>query len=316
MILLPQFVTNLTGQINIGNTPENKGQCVGLEAVWCDNLGLPHIWGNAIQLLDNADKSAYTVVMNTPTNAPSQGDIVVFKPNHTAIVVKADVNTLTVFEQNDHDANDPSGACQVKDYTYENVVGWLHPNNLPGTETVPVTPTVDQVQAQLKEEIKAVDQCQTQLQMANRTIVSQQGNIGTLVQDKETLQKQLDGVQSEYAKEQQEVSNLNDALQKLTNTNKNYNDDALNAKQKANEIGSYFDAIAKRCGIPFENVADDVIAESIIKTLDDKDARIKELQVRTFVKNAVSQSGPTLPSSTQKSIFWFLFGWMLKPSNI
>jgi surface antigen len=304
---LQDFIAQYNGKTGIGDTDQNKGQCVGLVEVWIDNLGLPHIWGNAIDLLANADKTAYTVVKNTPTNSPTPGDIVVLDMGtygHTAIVVKADVNTLTLFEQNDHDANDPTGACQIKNYTYELLqhTGWIHPNTLPGTETIPITPTVEQVQNQLQQEITAVNQCQTQLKTANAMIVTLQQQITNLTGQVASLQLDKNNLQSKYEAEQQEVSNLNEALAKITTTNKNYQDQAITAQQKADEIGSYFDAVAKRAAVPFEKIDDATIADNLIKVLDEKDTEIRSLnmQVNRYasVRNAITQTVKTIPATT------------------
>ena len=81
MLLFQDFLTKFNGQQNVGNTPANKGQCVGLIEEWIDNLGLPHVWGNAKDLLANADPDAFEVIPNTPDNVPQQGDIVVFGSN-------------------------------------------------------------------------------------------------------------------------------------------------------------------------------------------------------------------------------------------
>src|SRR5664279_2756913 len=77
-LLLSLFMGAETGKAGAGDTTANKGQCVGLVEKWADLLKLPHIWGNAADLLSNADKSAYGRITNTPTNYPSPGDIVVW----------------------------------------------------------------------------------------------------------------------------------------------------------------------------------------------------------------------------------------------
>ena len=54
---LQSFIAQYTGIANVGDTPQNKGQCVGLIEVWLDLFNLNHIWGNAADLLSNADPS-------------------------------------------------------------------------------------------------------------------------------------------------------------------------------------------------------------------------------------------------------------------
>lgn len=136
---LPDFISANTGK-RVGDTPENLGQCVGLIEVWLDNLGLnnPHLYGNAIDLLNNADKSKFNVVYNTPTGIPPVGAVMTFGSpygkavvngktvyyGHTGIVVKATVNNFTLFEQ-----NNPTGTlCKQSNYSnYNSVMGWFYP---------------------------------------------------------------------------------------------------------------------------------------------------------------------------------------------
>jgi CHAP domain len=126
---LASFVVQYQGKVGTGDTTVNRGQCVGLVAVWCDALGLPHVWGNAKDLLADADPTSYKRTDNTPTNFPIPGDIIVWGDiwgggfGHTAIVVTATVMDFTAFEQNDPDGSVP----HLKVYTYAGVKGWLRP---------------------------------------------------------------------------------------------------------------------------------------------------------------------------------------------
>lgn len=127
MIDLATFIAQYLGQGGTGDTAENKGQCVGLIEVWLDANKKPHIWGNAADLLANADAKAYKRVTNIPTNAPPPGAVVCWNKTwgngagHTAIVVAANPQALVVFEQ-----NDPTGSPPVvATHNYTGVVGWL-----------------------------------------------------------------------------------------------------------------------------------------------------------------------------------------------
>jgi len=100
------FIAHYIGVPNVGDTAGNKGQCVGLIEMWTDQHKLPHIWGNAVDLMRYADPKVYTIVENSPDNFPPIGSIVCWDASwgggdgHTAVVVAASVNTLIVFEQN------------------------------------------------------------------------------------------------------------------------------------------------------------------------------------------------------------------------
>lgn len=126
---LSAFTAKYTGKLAVGDTPGNRGECVGLVEVWTDALGLPHTWGNAKDLLENADPAKFKVIRNTPTNKPGPGDVIVWGGDwgdgygHTAIVLSAGVMAFTAFEQNDPYGSPP----HRKLYGYQGVIGWLHP---------------------------------------------------------------------------------------------------------------------------------------------------------------------------------------------
>jgi len=124
---LAAFISNYLGKANTGDTPENAGQCVGLVEKWLDANGKPHIWGNAAELLANANPKVYKRTTNIPTNHPPPGAVVCWNSSwgggagHTAIVVASNVMGLVVFEQ-----NDPTGSPPVvATHSYNGVQGWL-----------------------------------------------------------------------------------------------------------------------------------------------------------------------------------------------
>lgn len=126
---LADLIKRYSGKAGVGDTPGNRGQCVGLVEVWTDSLGLPHTWGNAKDLLDQADRAHFLVIRNSPTNYPVRGDVVVWGGawgggfGHTGVVLMADVMSLTVFQQNDPTDSRP----HPKLYSYSGVLGWMRP---------------------------------------------------------------------------------------------------------------------------------------------------------------------------------------------
>lgn len=127
MINLATFISQYLGKANTGENPVNKGQCVGLIEVWLTANGKPHIPGNAVDLIANADPKFYRKVVNIPTNVPPPGAIVCWNGTwgggygHTAVVVAANVLQLVVFEQNDPFSAPPV----VATHSYNGIQGWI-----------------------------------------------------------------------------------------------------------------------------------------------------------------------------------------------
>jgi hypothetical protein len=121
------FIAQYLGKVGTGTTVQNKGQCVGLVEAWLAALGLGPIWGNAIDLLTNADLSRFTMVHNTPDNYPPAGAIVTWGASfgggwgHTAVVLAATSKWLAVFEENNPTGDPPV----VATHQYTGVQGWL-----------------------------------------------------------------------------------------------------------------------------------------------------------------------------------------------
>lgn len=127
MFSLAGFISTNLGMPNVGDTPGNRGQCVGLIERWLDVNGKLHVWGDAKDLLSNADVNVYHVFKNQPMNYPSTGSIVVWDGTwgsghgHCAVVIGANVRHLAVFEQ-----NNPTGSYPVVgNHDYTGVLGWL-----------------------------------------------------------------------------------------------------------------------------------------------------------------------------------------------
>lgn len=124
---LISFIKLWFAHFQTGDTAENKGQCVGLVESWLDANSKPHIWGDACELLQVADRKVYKVYYNTTFNFPPLGAIVVWDATwgaghgHCAIAVAADSMHLAVFEQNNPAFSPPVLAT----HGYSGVLGWL-----------------------------------------------------------------------------------------------------------------------------------------------------------------------------------------------
>jgi hypothetical protein len=100
-------------------------QCVDLANRWIrEGLGLPIIeWTNAVDFPSKAGP-AYDYILNTPTNIPQEGDLMIWGGNiygHIAIFIEGNVDTFRSFDE-----NYPTGSnCHIQNHTYANVKGWL-----------------------------------------------------------------------------------------------------------------------------------------------------------------------------------------------
>lgn len=93
-------------------------------------LALPELPpGDAWAMFNAAPDSLYTKILNTPSNVPQKGDIMIWKRSwwaglpfgHIDIFVAGDVNRFTSFAQNWPNKS----ACHIQPHNYNYVMGWL-----------------------------------------------------------------------------------------------------------------------------------------------------------------------------------------------
>lgn len=132
MLSINDFIKKYDGVAGVGNTDANKGECVGLIAVWVDNLGLSHIWGHAKDLFANAPDSEWNKIENASNVYPKSGDIMCWGGSwgggygHTGVVESSSPSTdsFKCFEQ-----NYPTGSAPhiVTRKSWNGIIGWLSP---------------------------------------------------------------------------------------------------------------------------------------------------------------------------------------------
>jgi hypothetical protein len=88
----------------------------------------------ALDIWNGVTPPQYEKILNTPTNYPMAGDIIFFSYNHTSMVVLADVNSITSFDQNYPipSTGDGTGVCRFQEHDYgpfnnPTVLGWWTP---------------------------------------------------------------------------------------------------------------------------------------------------------------------------------------------
>lgn len=126
---LDEFITKYNGEYVEVSGPTAPNQCVDLGNAYIrEVLNLPIIeWTNAIDFPQRAGDK-YDWILNTPTNIPVRGDLVIFYGvyGHISIFLEGDVNEFWSFDQ-----NFPQGSfCTVEKHKYDQVKGWLHPKQL------------------------------------------------------------------------------------------------------------------------------------------------------------------------------------------
>lgn len=293
------FVTTNTGKPNFGDTDQNKGECVGVVECWTDSLGLPHTWGNAIDLLTAAKAfpDKFDVVYNDPTNLtqfPPIGAVIVLqKPygayvqngqtlyaGHTGVIVAATGLNFRMFAQ-----NNPAGSTpHLEDHPegYGAVLGWFIPK-LPA-----VTPAVsgtldthglDDSNLSSKQVVYdtwfAVEQGDyipaSSYNALKKTVDSENTQVDTLNKQLEAalakqgdLQKTIDDLNSKHATDTKEIADLNGTLSTLTGSSKDYANEILTAESLANDRLSYIHAMTDALHIP-ESTQDDkaMVEESL-----------------------------------------------------
>jgi len=200
--MLKKFIKKYEGVIeDVGNTPQNKGECVGLVQLWIAKLGLKHCWGNAKDIFANASTNEYEKVENAPDIYPDEGDIICWNSTmgngfgHIAIVISSDPekDTVEVFE-----SNNPYGEPPRK-HTYSNwrgIIGWLKPYVLEGEENDP--PELTEECLKHKEDVEVLLEAKEALETSLEA--SREDN-NTLVKKINDLDKKYENLEKEHAEE-------------------------------------------------------------------------------------------------------------------
>jgi len=107
-------------------------QCVDvIKQYFVDCLGIPAIRNNAVDYWTNYPTAHLTKIVNTPSFVPQKGDIVVWGTSvgqygHIAIIIDANVNSFTSFDQN-WPFDNGTGVAHFQWHNYTGVLGVLRP---------------------------------------------------------------------------------------------------------------------------------------------------------------------------------------------
>lgn len=212
--MINEFIKKYTGVNNVGNTPENRGQCVGLVSVWMDVFNIPHLWGHAKDLFNNAPETHFQKIKNKQYVYPVAGDILVYDSTwgggygHTGIIVSCDPesDSYKIFEQNLPTGHAPQTAIRNN---WKGVIGWLRIRGYSPPKENPCEELEKQLAYEEKEKDKYKDEARTSREIIER-------NTAEIKQKTETISKQ-----------QEQISLLNE---QLTNNTKEISDIRLENK--------------------------------------------------------------------------------------
>lgn len=139
-----QFIEAHTNHFLEYNNDQYKFQCMDLFWVYLKEVlaidPRPYQgWGTAKNCYNNTQNikgfsSHFTLVQNTPTNIPHNGDIVFWKTypfvtglaGHVAIFKEGGVYSFLSFDQN-YPTNSP---CHLQPHSYRGVIGWFSPKKV------------------------------------------------------------------------------------------------------------------------------------------------------------------------------------------
>ncbi len=144
MTLIELLVQYYKKPREVAGSPDSLNQCVDWANAYIkDALGLSIIeWTDAKDFASKAGDK-YDYIKSTPTNFPLLGDIVIWNGNigsghgHIAVALGGDANTFVSTDEN----WSISQRVTVERHNYDNVAGWLHPKQLPSSDTIAVLKT-------------------------------------------------------------------------------------------------------------------------------------------------------------------------------
>jgi regulator of replication initiation timing len=238
---LKDFINKWINKGSVGNTPENKGQCVGLVCVWVDELGLDHIWGNAKDLWKNYNPNQFDFVLNTADAYPIAGDIIVWNENmgggygHTAIatgVNQTEGKATDWFEA--FSQNDPTGSpCILKKYSYDNITGFIRPKK----ELVKLDDYYLGIDLNNKDSVKVC------VEMWDRVVNKKEFIEKVEVDNNYVLKSDYQNLQNQLSQKDDTIKNLNQQISDLNAKNTTINDENRQLQDQLKDCQDKIDGI-------------------------------------------------------------------------
>lgn len=236
-------------------------QCFDVAQLWARVIGSAPFTGATADLIYNQPGDLYTQVANTPNDFPVAGDLIIWNWPHVALVISADVNQVTVLEQ-----NDPTGSeCHTKSYNYNGVIGWLHPKQLP-TDNQAI---IDDLRTARDNNWNLY-----QAEVSNNTQLSQ--NVATLSGEVSDYKSKYESEQETNIKLNANLASLGDVLSQVKNEDKQYANESLAAQHERDSIKARFITTLGLLSLT-PDVTDDQIKQRIAQLTAPSEQTVNEL---------------------------------------
>jgi len=210
MITFTEFLDKWNGKpCEMGGSSNAKNQCVDLANAWIAEYGEPIVlWTNA-QDFPKKISPNFKWIANTPTGAPQQGDIIVWKSpdgfGHIGICSSATSSKFVSFDQ-----NWPVGSvCKLVNHTYTGtytVIGWLR-GKVKSTENI-----YKGLDLTNKDSMKVAVDAWSDLTSGKLKTISEYESLQTQMRDKD---KQIQTLQEKVLSLDKFVKDLQDRVMAL-----------------------------------------------------------------------------------------------------
>lgn len=246
-------------------------QCMDLAEQYNNEIvKAPRLTGNASDVWDHFPNDYYDKIVNTPTNTPQLGDIIIWNRNvgggfgHIAICENATLENFMSFDQ-----NWPEGSnCHFQPHVYDNVLGWLHPKSF----------TADEIDSLRKARDNNWNLYQSQVQ--KNTELTQQIN---------KLQEGCDDLKNKYEAEQKYTGELNaqisqtaTLIQHIKDESKDYGVQLIDTQHERDTIKANYNSICSDLGL-----IRDSDLKAVLGAIESLKTPIEE-QVKPLQKHALS----------------------------
>lgn len=204
-------------------------------------------------------KENFEKIPNTPTGVPQKGDIVLWGTGvgpygHVAVFKDGDTHSFNSFDQNWNG----HPYCETVNHSYNGVLGWLHPKNLPQDQQ----PVIDELRSQRD---------------SNWNLYQDELKKNTELTQKITdLEGKVNSVQSESNDKTKAIATLNTKIDLLTEA---MGKDAVNDHDLAVKLAAY----------EKEEIEDDFFLDRLCKLLGVSNTNLTEQDKQSLIESEIKK---------------------------